>query len=320
MSEKVTFETLKKYATEFCAITLAKAYSSKDTLSGHDLLKLTPVRKINQHIVARLSAHWNSQLQHFNSPYFDFNSDAVKTALEHFSNVVSQHIALKREHLQPWLQDIVEKTLAPLSNAEVLSENDEDLVRQFSSVHPLVIDIRRKEAAAAGPGPHKSVSFFNIVEEEVEVSKPAGVPAVGAPATGVPATAPEEKQEQPADKKEEAHKAASPAAHVSRPESLNSRFKVELPEYSGDLNYGSVKVKLENIGQSISLAQRFMFVGQLFKGDFEAFSHSVQTLDSTQDWDTAHSYITQNLAEKYGWDLKNEAVTELIALTKRKFS
>lgn len=306
MSEKVTFETLKKYATEFCAITLAKAYSSKDILSGHDLLKLTPVRKINQHIVARLSAHWNSQLQHFNSPYFDFNSGEVKTALEHFSNVVSQHIALKREHLQPWLQDIVEKTLAPLASAEVLSESDKDLVRQFSSVHPLVIDIAVKEAAV--PSAPKSVSFFNIAEEEAE--EPA------------PVAAPKEVREQPPVVKEEEEvlKAAAPAPSGSRPESLNSRFKVELPQYSGDLNYGSVKVKLESIGQSISLAQRFMFVGQLFKGDFEAFSHSVQTLDSAQDWETAQSYVTQNLAEKYGWDLKSEAVTELIALTKRKFS
>ncbi len=295
MSEKVTFETLKKYATEFCAITLAKAYSNKDTLSGHDLLKLTPVRKINQHIVARLSAHWNSQLQHFNSPYFDFNSGEVKAALEHFSNVVSQHIALKREHLQPWLQDIVEKTLASLANAEVFSESDEELVRQFSSVHPLAIDTRREEEAATKPGASKSVSFFNIVEEEVEDDKPAVIT--------------EEKQEQPA-----------PAVPDSRPESLNSRFKVDLPEFSGELNYGSVKVKLENIGQSISLAQRFMFVGQLFKGDFEAFSHSVQTLDDARDWDTAHAFIIQNLAGKYGWDMGNEAVKELITLTKRKFS
>lgn len=304
MSEKVTFETLKKYATEFCAITLAKAYSSKDTLSGHDLLKLTPVRKINQHIVARLSAHWNSQLQHFNSPYFDFNSGEVKTALEHFSNVVSQHIALKREHLQPWLQDIVEKTLTPLASAEVLSESDEDLIRQFSSVHPLVIDLPGK--AVADPVSPKSVSFFNIAEEEIEEPRPV--------------TVREEVQEQPIGQKEEVLKAVPPAPSDSRPESLNSRFKVELPQYSGDLNYGSVKVKLESIGQSISLAQRFMFVGQLFKGDFEAFSHSVQTLDSAQDLDTAQSYITQTLAGKYGWDLKSEAVTELIALTKRKFN
>lgn len=307
MSEKVTFETLKKYATEFCAITLAKAYNSKDTLSGHDLLKLTPVRKINQHIVARLSAHWNSQLQHFNSPYFDFNSGEVKTALEHFSNVVSQHIALKREHLQPWLQDIVEKTLAPLASAEVLSESDKDLVRQFSSVHPLVIDIPEPEPVAALPDSPKSVSFFNIAEEEAEEYKPVAVP--------------EKAHEQPAVPKEEVLQPASPAPSGNRPESsLNSKFKVELPEYSGDLNYGSVKVKLESIGQSISLAQRFMFVGQLFKGDFEAFSHSVQTLDSAQDWETANSYILQNLAGKYGWDLKSEAVTELIALTKRRFS
>lgn len=308
MSEKVTPESLKKYVTEFCAITLSKAYNGKETLSGHELLRLTPVRKINQHIVARLSSHWNNQIQNFNSPYFDFDSGEVKAALEHFSNVVSQHISLRREHLQPWLTDIVDKTLSPLTSATTLSETDEELVRQFSSVHPLVLNLPERETTAAPPASPKSVSFFALAEETPEEKTAPPVPEPKAPV-----------QEEVLPKAEAPAKAA-PAGSSTAPESLNSRFKTEAPGFSHDVNYGSVRLKLENIGQSISLAQRFMFVGQLFQGDFEAFSHSIKTLDNSGDWDTAHSYIIKNLAEKYNWDLKNEAVNELITLAKRRFN
>ncbi|MFA7473358.1 MAG: hypothetical protein WCY86_10685 [Spirosomataceae bacterium] len=291
MSEKVTQDHLKKYATEFCAITLTKAYREKNTLNGHELLKLTPVRKINQHIVSRLSAHWNSQLRNFNSPYFDFEAPEVKQALEHFSNVVSQHIALRREHLQPWLQDVVEKTLAPLADKSELSEADEELVRQFSQTHPLVLDLPKSE-----PGP-KSVSFFNLVEEdEPEITE---IPVETKPI--------EEPQTPP------------PSRTERIPESINTRYGIAASQVTADPYYGSVRLKLENIGQSISLAQRFMFVGQLFKGDFEAFSQSIQVLDNSPDWETAQSYIYKSLVERYDWDIKSEVVTELVNLVKRKF-
>lgn len=313
MSEKVTLEFLKNYATEFCAITLAKAYSQKETLNGHDLLQLTPVKKINQHIVGRLSAHWNNQIQNFSSPYFDFNAGEVKSALEHFSNVVSQHISLRREHLQPWLQDVVEKTLAPLASVTTLSDADENLINLFSSVHPLVLSIPKpvEEAAAPAPVESRSVSFFRLAEDENEE------PEVVAPAREIKA----EVDETPAVKSEPAPivKPAEPVI-TEKPTSLNNRFQVETPQYSPDVTYGSVKLKLENIGQSISLAQRFMFVGQLFKGDFEAFSQSISALDNAPDYAEAHRFVTETLASKYGWDIKGEAVSELITLVKRKFN
>ncbi|GAA4431733.1 hypothetical protein GCM10023091_02940 [Ravibacter arvi] len=306
MSEKVTPETIKKYATEFCAITLATAYNGKETLNGHELLKLTPVKKINQHIVARLSTYWNNQIQSFNSPYFDFEADEVKAALEHFSNVVSQHISLRREHLQPWLLDIVEKTLAPITAATVLTEAEETLIQQFSTVHPLVVSRPQPEP----PRVAKSVSFFDSIETAPdEKPAPDQAPVVQAAPMETP---------RPAAAVVADATPAQPLLH-NRPESINSRYKADLPAHSHDVNYGSVKIKLENIGQNISLAQRFMFVGQLFGGDFEAFSQSIRTLDESGDLEAAQNFITGTLADRYNWDLKNEAVTELIALTKRRF-
>jgi hypothetical protein len=310
MSEKVTLEYLKKYATEFCALTLSNAYRQKETLNGHELLKLTPIRKINQHIVGRLSAHWNGQIQTFNSPYFDFNSDEVKSALEHFSNVVSQHISLRKDHLQPWLQDVVEKTLAPLASVSALSEAEEEMVRQFSTIHPL--EIAKPEPTFPVATPAKTISFFQLIDEE-KVEEPAT--AVSARVEPVSATIepPAQPAAKPADKP-----VSQPI--TTRPEPLNARFQVELPEVSSDVAYGSVRIKLENIGQSISLAQRFMFVGQLFKGDFDAFSQSIGALDSAETFTAAHQLITESLAPTYGWDLKSEAVVELVSLVKRKFN
>jgi hypothetical protein len=306
MSEKVTLEYLKKYATEFCALTLSNAYRQKETLNGHELLKLTPIRKINQHIVGRLSAHWNGQIQTFNSPYFDFNSDEVKSALEHFSNVVSQHISLRKDHLQPWLQDVVEKTLAPLASVSALSEAEEEMVRQFSTIHPL--EIAKPEPTFPVATPAKTISFFQLIDEEKEEEPAASVSAraEAMSAAAQPAAKPAEKP------------VAQPA--TARPEPLNARFQVDVPGGAADVAYGSVRIKLENIGQSISLAQRFMFVGQLFKGDFDAFSQSIGALDSAENFTAAHQLITDTLAPTYGWDLKSEAVGELVSLVKRKFN
>lgn len=312
MSEKVTLEYLKKYATEFCAITLSKAYSQKETLNGHELLKLTPLKKINQHIVGRLSAHWNGQLQNFTSPYFDFSSEEVKSALEYFSNVVSQHISLRKEHLQPWLQDVVEKTLAPLAGVDSLSDAEEEMVHQFSTTHPLVLNLPAPKVTPPLSTATKTVSFFNLIEEEKEEQKE-------------PVAPPKEEVRNPVTTISQSNQAETIASPVvqrpdEKPEPLNARFHTEKPQYTSDVNYGSVRVKLENIGQSISLAQRFMFVGQLFKGDFDAFSQSINTLDNSEDWDTAHAFITENLAGQYHWDLKSEAVAELVTLVKRKFN
>lgn len=310
MSEKEALEYLKKYASEFSAIILAQAYDQKETLNGHELLKLTPIKKINQHIVGRLSEHWNGQIQHFTSPYFNFDAEDVKAALEHFSNVVSQHIALRREHLQPWLQDVATKTLAPLAGLTSLSEGEEELVRQFSVVHPLVLHLPEPVATPPAAPTNRSVSFFQSIRDEEEETEAPAAPALTVAPPHIPEPTPE------------AAPVARPAAQAAppRPEPLNSRFQVETPQYATDVTYGSVRLKLESIGQSISLAQRFMFVGQLFKGDFDAFSQAIATLDSAADWQTANGYISDELATRYGWDLKSEAVGELLTLVKRRFN
>jgi len=103
-------------------------------------------------------------------------------------------------------------------------------------------------------------------------------------------------------------------------DSLNSRFKVDVPKASEENRYGSVQVKVENIANSIPLGQRFMFVNQLFSKNNEHFDKAIYELDMVKSFDEAENLIWHRYASKYAWDVNGEAVQALLAIVKRKFS
>ncbi len=103
-------------------------------------------------------------------------------------------------------------------------------------------------------------------------------------------------------------------------DSLNSRFKVDLPKPDEDKSYGSVQVKVESIAGSIPLGQRFMFVNQLFSRNSEHFEKAIYELDSVKSFAEAEDLIWHRYASKHAWDVNGEAVSALLAIVKRKFN
>ncbi|MCE7061752.1 hypothetical protein [Dyadobacter sp. CY343] len=103
-------------------------------------------------------------------------------------------------------------------------------------------------------------------------------------------------------------------------DSLNNRFKVDIPTPSEDKSYGSVPFKVENIANSIPLGQRFMFVNQLFNKNSEHFDKAIYELDAVKSFEEAENLIWHRYASKYAWDVNGEAVTALLAIVKRKFA
>jgi hypothetical protein len=101
---------------------------------------------------------------------------------------------------------------------------------------------------------------------------------------------------------------------------LNSRFKVDLPEQSEESKYGSVQVKVDSILSSIALGQRFMFVNQLFNKSSDAFDEAIRELDTAATFDEARDLLSYKFASKYFWDMSSDAVNDLMATVKRKFN
>jgi hypothetical protein len=152
-------------------------------------------------------------------------------------------------------------------------------------------------------------SFFDAALSDLDTVKPAStqIPA--------PAAAPPRAEPGVAVLSDIVSKTNS-----SERESLNNRFKVEVPKASEENRYGSVQVKVENIAGSIPLGQRFMFVNQLFNKNSEHFDKAIYELDLVKNYEEAENLIWHRYASKYAWDVNGEAVQALLAIVKRKFS
>lgn len=380
MPGTINHTALKEYAADFTAKILADFYAGKATINGQEILTLTPIRQVNLGIISRIFDQWKADAQAFRSPYFDFEKEEVKNALQEFMNTVSRHIAIKHDEFQPLLlkstEDALLLLLAPAdyferrlrefpnfvfdregaqgltkythihsgvakSLALRLTDSGSDYVyvnqvlnwlsktlesgsslddrttyiEQFSSVVPLnaetivkadspvVIPHTPSESSNASKN---SGSFFDTALGDTP--RPATEGRPGVPGPVVPAIA--ELREQRNE----------PIPTTSGANSLNNRFKVDIPARSEEANYGSVPIKVDSILGSIALGQRFMFVNQLFNKNSDSFDEAMRELEQAKSFEEAREMMSYKFASKYFWDMSSDAVNDLMALVKRKFN
>jgi hypothetical protein len=147
MPDSLNSIALNQYATRFSTTVLNEVYRSQNIVTGAGLLKLTPVRQVNLGILNRVFEQWKGNAEAFRSPFFDFENEEVKQALEGFMNTVSQHISVKRSDLEPLLIDSVKDALKLLftpgtyfeeklraSDSEFTQEKAESLVK-YTHIH-----------------------------------------------------------------------------------------------------------------------------------------------------------------------------------------
>ena len=111
MSNKFHQNALTEYSRSYARRASTDFYSNHAVISGKQILNLTPIGQINIFVINSLFDKWKSDAEKFRSPYFDFAHPEVEESLRGFMNVVSQHIAIRREHLEPMLAEAVRKTL-----------------------------------------------------------------------------------------------------------------------------------------------------------------------------------------------------------------
>ena len=114
MSNKFNSNALNEYSKSYARRVAADFYHAHPTISGRQILNLTPIQQVNLFVVSSLFDKWKGEVERFRSPYFDFSNPEVEEGLRAFMNVVSQHIAVRREHLEPLLADASRRTLVAL--------------------------------------------------------------------------------------------------------------------------------------------------------------------------------------------------------------
>lgn len=111
MDEKISLEAIALYGDAYADKVLKSFFSSKEKITGQEILKLCNVQQVNLFVVRELFKNWREETKKIKSPYFDYENPEVKAALDTFMSTASQHILIGQAHFGPLLKKAVSQTL-----------------------------------------------------------------------------------------------------------------------------------------------------------------------------------------------------------------
>lgn len=112
MSPQINSNYLEKFATSYAELVCNQFFSTRQFITGQDIIQLTPSTQVNFFIIKRLFELWQDELGKLkSSPYFDYRDIAVHEALTQFMNVLSRRIKVERRHLEGMVQDAVQEAI-----------------------------------------------------------------------------------------------------------------------------------------------------------------------------------------------------------------
>jgi hypothetical protein len=112
MTVQINSNYLEKYAKDYAAKASDQYFSSRQYMTGQDIVQLTNSTQVNFFIIKGLFELWQVELEKLKSnPYFDYRDITVHESLTQFMNVLSRRIKIEREHLEPLLEKAVQQSV-----------------------------------------------------------------------------------------------------------------------------------------------------------------------------------------------------------------
>src|SRR5688572_25619845 len=111
MDEKISLESISRYSDAFTEKVLGDFFSSKDKITGPEILSLCSVQQVNLFVVKALFMTWREDTKKLKSPYFDYENNEVKEALKALMNTLSNNIVVDKLNFTPLFRKAVNQTL-----------------------------------------------------------------------------------------------------------------------------------------------------------------------------------------------------------------
>jgi len=125
MTTQINSNYLEKYSEDYAAIVCGQFFSSKQYMTGQDIVQLTNSVQVNFFIIKRLFELWQEELGKLKSnPYFDYRDITVHEALTEFMNVLSRRIKIEKEQLQPLLATAVQQSVQLATDPVAFYQNE----------------------------------------------------------------------------------------------------------------------------------------------------------------------------------------------------
>src|SRR5688572_28080666 len=111
MDEKISLESISQYSNAYSEKVLQGFFTSKDKITGAEILSLSNIQQINLFVVRELFRTWKEETKKLKSPYFDYESQEVKDAMNTLMETLSNNISVDRTHFAPLFKKAVNETL-----------------------------------------------------------------------------------------------------------------------------------------------------------------------------------------------------------------
>lgn len=334
MDEKISQEALAQYADRYAEEVAKGAFTSGKKVTGKEILSLCNVHQVNLFVVRELFRDWKHQTETQRSPYFDYDHPEVKEALTTYMSVLSNHIAIDKEHFMPLLRQGVRQTLMVIFNpydfysALISRDNGTLEIDRFrEEIKYLKINRAPLEKMLARldernlksiPG-NEAFAVLDQILEEVNFTPEDLDGYIDAFSTVVPLNVDDffvpramEKQQPAPEHEVSTATPAQPAKKGTERSTLNDR-----------LNSGKQPTlvdsfrKITSIKESLTINQKFMFTKVLFFGDFESFSRAVDDLDKLSNLDEALQYLVK---QSSAWDRESREFHEFMEMIEQRFA
>lgn len=338
MDEKISLEAIALYGDSYSEKVLKGFFSSKEQITGPEILSLSNIHQVNLFVIRELFKAWKEETRKQKSAYFNYENKEVKEALNTFMSVLSNHILIDKAHFSPLLKKAVSQTLLLIfdpydfysilisgknNKLEVTSFREEIKYLKLNKA-PLERMLGKLEqtGAAEVPGNEAFAVLDQILEEvnftpedlEDYISKFSEVVKLD-PARFYISKIPEPVKQGARESKKEDDKDTVKEKVVRENKTgeptLNDRHnKAQEPAVMDNLR------KIGKIKESLTINQKFMFTKVLFYGDFESFSKAIEEIDQLGDMDAALQYLEK---QSLSWDRDSSEFHEFMELVEKRF-
>ena len=338
MEGNINHGAIKNYSSVFTDQVINQYLSDKTAISGDEILHLCPVNQVNLFIIQILFSRWKQETQRLKSPYFNFNAEPAKQALNKFMNELSRHILVKKDDLKPIIAEAAEKSILLIfspyeyylqeigkNKTGKLLVNDLREIKKYIKVNRHLLEALISKFEADGIEAvfvDDALQLFNEVCENTSESPEDFEPFVQLFSKISPLQL---GMIYAGDENFASVSSENPSG--SEKNNINERFKTESKTLLETLSKEQQetiadihrKQPVAGIRTIITINQRFMFINELFSSNKDEFEMVVNYLDNCTSRGEAMEFIQTNYVQKKNWDLEKEEVMEFFDVIEKKF-
>ncbi|NJO00512.1 MAG: hypothetical protein HC880_01450 [Bacteroidia bacterium] len=350
---QINQEEINRYSQEF-ARRLSDYYFIDHTfIDGKDILNFCDIKQVNLLIVKNLFEKWKVETTKLKSPYFDYEHAEVRKAMQHFLNILSQHIRIAKNHFYPLLSEATRETLLLILNPYQFYQEElrkpvyfplkpqafdsyqryiqynKELLKNFvSRLHQMGHEAYSSEQAQDifEQAYHDSEQYIEPMEWRIknfadiyaiEVNRLFISPQPVKPQMSAENT--QRVEDPPVVNNALSNYEANREDEESDGRVLNDMFRKEQTTKANILDQFQ-KARIDNIRTAISLNQKFLFINKLFDGDSFAFNDAITKIEDCKSFDEARHVINNEFALRYNWNFDSEEVRDFYDIVEKRFS